>query len=91
MRSTRFFVSIFLAGFIFSGSSFAADVVQPAAESSQLDTISGTSSSDLKQEDECPMHKGQKPCKEKHGKPCPYHEHEHHDKSHEKCEHEHSK
>jgi len=89
MRLTQFFASLFFAGFILSGSAFAADDAQPAAANSKLENISEAPAADGKLDDKCPMHKGQKPCKEKHGEPCPYHGKEHHDKSHEKCEHEH--
>ncbi len=85
MRSTHLLISLFVAGFTFTGSAMAADAAQPAPASSKLETISATPATEGNNEDKCPMHKGKQNCKEKHGEPCPYHDKDHH----EKCEHEH--
>jgi hypothetical protein len=87
MRTTHLLISLFVSGFIFSGSAMAADPAQPATNS-KLETISAAPVAKGASEDKCPMHKGKKHCKEKHDEPCPYHDKDHHDKFHEKCEHE---
>jgi hypothetical protein len=87
MRSTHLLISLAVAGCIFTGSALAADAA-PASASGKLETINTTPAAEGNSEDKCPMHKGKKNCKEKHGEPCPYHNKDHHDKSHEKCAHE---
>jgi hypothetical protein len=88
MRLTHLLTSLFVVGFIFTGAAMAADEA-PASASSKLEAISAAPATESNNEDKCPMHKGKKNCKEKHGEPCPYHDKDHHGKSHEKCEHEH--
>jgi hypothetical protein len=91
MRNTQWIIALFLTISLSIGSAMAADAEKqaPANEASKLETISGTPATDSVVDDKCPMHKGKKNYKEKHGEPCPYQDKGHHDKLHDKCEHEH--
>lgn len=89
MRMTHFLISLFFTAFVYANVALAADATQPAdTKEAKLETISGTVTSDSIENDNCPMHKGNKNYKDHHGEPCPYHGKEHPHKAHEKCEHD---